>query len=360
MLNVNFFCNFNHTGVGRHCENAYLGMSNNRPPDVCLHYVNTMRESSVRRTLAGARADSDVTIFFWRYPVAFVRQFPGRKVIWWFFESDRLPRKWLEDIDPYDQIWAPSPWAMKVLDAHGFSNGRVAVLESGVNSRIFRPAPVAHDGFVFLAVGKYENRKSIDEAVAAFIAEFPAAEYPKVQLWLKADYPLFPQRVAELRQRIAPDPRIRVISGIFSDEQMAVLYNSADAFVFPSKAEGFGLPCLEAIACAVPVIATNVSAQSVFLDRIQGLYWPVEHQIVPLEDADYQHFYGADYAGEDFGRWAIPSIVSLRQGMRELFEHSATWRERAVGASQIVREEFSWDRIGRKAVESIARLPQGG
>jgi hypothetical protein len=45
MLNVNFLCNFNHTGVGRHCENAYLGMSNNRPPDVCLHYVNTMRES---------------------------------------------------------------------------------------------------------------------------------------------------------------------------------------------------------------------------------------------------------------------------------------------------------------------------
>src|SRR5262249_39107250 len=146
------------------------------------------------------------------------------------------------------------------------------------------------------------------------------------------DYPLFPQRIAELRQRVAPDPRIRVVSGIFSDEQMAVLYNSADAFVFPSKAEGFGLPCIEAMACAVPVIATNVSAQSVFLDRVQSLYWPVEYQVVPLNDADYAYFYGAEYAGEDFGRWAIPSIASLRAGMRNLFEHVGTWRERAVKA----------------------------
>ena len=358
MLNVNLFCNFNHTGVGRHSEHAYLGMSTNRPPDVSLRYVNYMRGSSVRRTLAGARPDSDVTIFFWRFPVPIVRQFPGRKIVWWFFESDRLPRKWLEEIRVYDQIWAPSPWGKQVLEAHGFAADRVAVLESGVNKRIYRPAPVAHDGFVFLAVGKYENRKSIDETVAAFVAEFPASDHPKVRLWLKADYPLFPQRIAELRRRVATDPRIRVVSGIFSDEQMAILYNSADAFVFPSKAEGFGLPCIEALACAVPVIATNVSAQSVFLDRVQSLYWPVEYQIVPLNDADYAYFYGAEYAGEDFGRWAIPSIASLRAGMRELFEHAGIWRERAVAASRIVRDEFCWDRIGRKAVQTITGLAQ--
>jgi glycosyltransferase involved in cell wall biosynthesis len=48
--------------------------------------------------------------------------------------------------------------------------------------------------------------------------------------------------------------------GRVSQEQMRVLYSCAQAFVFPSLYEGFGMPILEAMACETPVITSNRSA----------------------------------------------------------------------------------------------------
>ncbi len=48
--------------------------------------------------------------------------------------------------------------------------------------------------------------------------------------------------------------------GSVPDGDLAVLYNLADVFVFPSLYEGFGLPPLEAIACGAPVVAANAAS----------------------------------------------------------------------------------------------------
>ena len=53
--------------------------------------------------------------------------------------------------------------------------------------------------------------------------------------------------------------RVLRIGGI-TDADLAVLYGSCEAFVFPSLYEGFGLPVLEALQCAAPVICSNVSS----------------------------------------------------------------------------------------------------
>ena len=48
--------------------------------------------------------------------------------------------------------------------------------------------------------------------------------------------------------------------GSVSNAQLRQLYSSANAFVFPSDYEGFGLPVLEAMACGCPVVAANTAS----------------------------------------------------------------------------------------------------
>jgi len=63
-----------------------------------------------------------------------------------------------------------------------------------------------------------------------------------------------------------------------SDDELALLYNGASAFVFPSLYEGFGLPILEAMACGSPMTISNISS----LPEIAGeaaLYFDPKNEI---------------------------------------------------------------------------------
>lgn len=51
-----------------------------------------------------------------------------------------------------------------------------------------------------------------------------------------------------------------LFTGYVDDEDLPALFNCARIFVYPSLYEGFGLPCLEAMACGVPVITSGVTS----------------------------------------------------------------------------------------------------
>jgi glycosyltransferase involved in cell wall biosynthesis len=92
---------------------------------------------------------------------------------------------------------------------------------------------------------------------------------------------------------------IRLLSGHLDLSQLNALYNVADAYVTPYRAEGFNLPALEAQTCGTPVIATQGGATEDFLSeanciKIQGTFHENENlkedlQINAYVDPDLNH-----------------------------------------------------------------------
>jgi len=112
------------------------------------------------------------------------------------------------------------------------------------------------------------------------------------------------------------------------------LYNIADAFVLPSRGEGWGRPYIEAMAMGLPVIATNWSGPTEFVTKHNGYLLPL-NQINPLVDAHLSAFPGH--------KWANPDGDKLVEILRHLREHPEEGRLKgAVGRRDV---ETKWSHL---------------
>lgn len=107
-------------------------------------------------------------------------------------------------------------------------------------------------GPFILSVGTLEPRKNLATALRAF--ERIASREPDCELvvagpkgWRNQDF----ERILER----SPSPVH--LTGFLTDDDLALLYSATACFLYPSLAEGFGLPVAEALACGAPVVTSD-------------------------------------------------------------------------------------------------------
>jgi len=159
-----------------------------------------------------------------------------------------------------DAVIAVSRWSAAVsVGSLGLDPRRVHVIPHGVGSA-FVPGAGEQDVPYLLFVGEYDPRKRHDHAFAA-IGSLAERGFPHVLRVGGRIAPWFAQKMEQLK-REAPSPERVELLGHVSLERLVSLYQGAAALVVTSEMEGFGLPALEAMACATPVVAYDNSATS--------------------------------------------------------------------------------------------------
>lgn len=281
----------------------------------------------------------------------------GRKIAYTVWESTRLPDDWLAPLAAADRIWTATAWGKRVFAANGFDPARIDVVPEGVDPKAFHPAvaPSAafpKEPFKFLAVGRWESRKGMAELVQAFDREF--GERDDVLLVLAGLYAGKPDLDLgrELRALGLRRPgRLKIVPPVDTHRTFAGIYTACDAFVAPARAEGWGLPVIEAMACGLPTIVTGYSGPTEFIGEHA---WRIDHRLVPVDE---RYFKRAD---GDFGVWAEPDWTHLQFLMRSVFESRANARERGLAGSEHVHRNFSWDRAAAIAEDRIRQIPTPG
>ena len=109
-----------------------------------------------------------------------------------------------------------------------------------------------------LALVSPSPRKHVRGLVQAY-ARLPQALRAEVGLVLVWSHDVLEGAVDALASSEGVAGQVRSLYGV-SDDDLVFLYNRAEAFVFPSLYEGFGLPVLEAMACGTPVIASSLTS----------------------------------------------------------------------------------------------------
>ena len=108
-----------------------------------------------------------------------------------------------------------------------------------------------------LYVGALNARKNIARLLESFA--LARAAFPCYQLVIAGQRQWQTAAIDAAFARFELGPHVH-FTGYVADGDLSALYSGAAAFVFPSLYEGFGLPPLEAMACGVPVIASNVAS----------------------------------------------------------------------------------------------------
>ena len=109
-----------------------------------------------------------------------------------------------------------------------------------------------------LYTGNIKPHKNIDRLIEAYSMLRPRG-FEDVKLLIIGDEISKYPNLRRLVHRFQLHKHVRFL-GFVPDETLAVLYQLASVFVFPSLYEGFGLPPLEAMAAGTPVVTSNVSS----------------------------------------------------------------------------------------------------
>jgi len=117
-----------------------------------------------------------------------------------------------------------------------------------------------HIRFPFiLFVSTIEPRKNISNLLKAFDKFAGTKEGTNYNLILVGKKGWNTEETEATYQRIKNKNKVRFMDFV-PTEDLVYFYNGADLFCYPSLYEGFGLPVLEAMACGVPVLTSNISS----------------------------------------------------------------------------------------------------
>lgn len=285
-------------------------------------------------------------------------------------ESDQImnTQEVLECALKVDEVWVPTEFHRNVFIAAGVEPSRLQVIPEAVDGREFqrsrRPVGSAaglSEGtgpFVFMSTFKWEHRKGWDVLLEAYWNAFPSPSDNvelRLRVWLpsweRGDRDLDAQITAYAKKKLgkARSELARVVwlgsvggaPEALTRHQLRDTLAEANAFVLPTRGEGWGLPAAEAMTMGLPTIVTNWSGPTAFAT-------PETAYLIPVSKTT------------DSRGYCQPSVPALANLMRDVVQSPASAAETGARARSHMTRMFSPDHVAGLISKRVAELAVGG
>lgn len=271
------------------------------------------------------------------------------KIGYTMLEVDGLPEEWVRQCNRMNEVWVPSSFNVETFRNSGV-HVPIHVIPLGVDPNFFNPNIRAFrfsEKFTFLSVFEWGERKAPEEMLRTFANEFAFDDVVLVCKITNKDPEVNVRaEIRKLNLKHAESKIIIIENQTIPSYLLGSLYRSADCFVLPTRGEGWGMPILESMACGIPVIATDWSAQRDFLNIQTGFPIQVKRLIPAVAKCPY-------YTGF---QWAEPDFEHLAHIMRFVYENQEAVKERSLAVSQLVLSHWTWENSAKKIAERVRHL----
>ncbi|EOY19277.1 UDP-Glycosyltransferase superfamily protein [Theobroma cacao] len=274
------------------------------------------------------------------------------------FESDRLTSQHVKRCNRMDSVWVPTDFHVSTFVQSGVDPAKVVKVVQPIDVKFFdpskyKPLDIASKGnlvlgaripnsnprkeFVFLSVFKWEFRKGWDVLLKAYLREFSRDDGVVLYLLTNPYHSNrdFDNKIVQFVEHSHMEKpangwaSVCVIDTHIAQVDLPKLYKAADAFVLPSRGEGWGRPIVEAMAMSLPAITTNWSGPTEYLTEENSYPLPVDRLSEVTEGPFKGHL------------WAEPSVIELQALMRHVISNVEEAKAKGKQARKDMIRKFS-------------------
>ncbi|WP_084420410.1 glycosyltransferase family 4 protein [Henriciella litoralis] len=261
------------------------------------------------------------------------------RIGYWAWELSHFPDEWVNAIDYLDEIWVPSTFVQKAV--MGKTDKPVYVIPHPVFERVDSGETRTELGlpenrFLFLCsldLNSFAARKNPLAIYQAFNLAFPKGSNPEgPQLIMKFHgNARHAEEHRNLMQTFIRDDRIIVIDMPLSQQRYSALQRNCDAYISLHRSEGFGMNIAEALQLGKPVVATDYSGSTDYLNSSNG--YPVEFTLVPVRPGEYPQSAGQV--------WADPSVEHAAELLKAIVANPGEASEKGASGKKAVETKLS-------------------
>ena len=239
--------------------------------------------------------------------------------------------RFVEKSKEVDYILTPSNISKDRMIKMGVTKP-IFVFPHGIEKNEFTYKPrVMGDKFKFLYVGECSDRKGIFHLLRAFTELYK--NNPNVELHLKSNTAMLFYGGDEVQKYVDENTNIFWDKSDTGHERTIELYNECHAYVYPSRADTFGMTILEAMGCGLPVISTSEPGST---ELVKGMYMDIPTIEVPVVGHPWMT-----------GNWGEPDYEILKLQMKSIYENYNVFAnpENLQEISEFVNENYCWEKI---------------
>lgn len=272
----------------------------------------------------------------------------------WLWELEEFPDEWVGCIDLVDEIWTPAEFVSESIRKK--TDKPVRTIPYSVNAPVDDKFDRKHfelpeDKFLFFMMynsGSIMERKNPIGTLEAFKKAFEK-DNDKVGLVIKINEMEDPAEMAKIIEFFDGYTNIYFITKNMSKIEVNSLVKAVDVFVSLHRAEGFGLGMAEAMLVGTPVIATNWSANTEFMNS--DVACMVDYKLIELNE-DYGLF-------KKGYRWADADVSEAAAFMRRLYEDSEYADEISKKAKVYIEKKLSMETSVELVKQRISEIYAG-
>jgi glycosyltransferase involved in cell wall biosynthesis len=219
----------------------------------------------------------------------------------------------------FDEVMSPSKAYISILVERGINPEKVTIFKRGIDVSIFKPSYSFGNTNVvnLIYAGRISRDKNLDFLLEVYDVIFNKYLDTKIRLYIIGDGPYYDKLEKRCRNKGV------VFTGKLKHNELIRYYNMGDLFLFPSNTDTFGMVVLEAQACGLPVVVSDIGGpKEIIVDGTTGFI----------------------AKANDLKNWVekVSYYIDLK------LENSEKVESMRFMSAQHIRKHFDWDNVMKK------------